>query len=213
MHYYSFNIADYRKDTVHLTPVEHFIYRSLIDWYYLDEQPIPKKTQQVMRRLGLGSDGLSSLQNVLDDFFVESEFGYKHARIEQEIDAYRAKAEVSRVNGSKGGRPKKPRKTQQVILANPEKPSRNLTNNHKPITNNHINTSRFTPPTVDEVAAYCSERNNNINAEDFVDHYEANGWMRGKTKIKDWKACVRTWEKNKVGRKEEQLDVFGAGGF
>ena len=30
--------------------------------------------------------------------------------------------------------------------------------------------------------------------EEFIDHYEANGWMRGNTKIKDWKACVRTWE-------------------
>lgn len=52
----------------------------------------------------------------------------------------------------------------------------------------------FKPPTVSEVAAYCSERNNGINAQKFVDHYEANGWMRGKNKIKCWKACVRTWE-------------------
>lgn len=53
---------------------------------------------------------------------------------------------------------------------------------------------KFKPPTVSEVAAYCSERNNGINAQKFIDHYEANGWMRGKNKIKCWKACVRTWE-------------------
>ena len=35
-----------------------------------------------------------------------------------------------------------------------------------------------------------------MDAQNFVDHYIANGWMRGKAKIKDWKACVRTWEKN-----------------
>ena len=55
--------------------------------------------------------------------------------------------------------------------------------------------SRFSPPSVDEVRAYCQERGNNIDPQHFVDYYETNGWMRGKTKIKDWKACVRTWEK------------------
>ena len=55
---------------------------------------------------------------------------------------------------------------------------------------------RFVPPIVEEVFNYCNERCNNVNAQEFVDHYSANGWMRGKTKVKDWKACVRTWEKN-----------------
>ena len=55
---------------------------------------------------------------------------------------------------------------------------------------------RFTPPTVDEVRAYCLERGNTIDPQKFVDYYETAGWMRGKNKIKDWKACVRTWEAN-----------------
>ena len=54
---------------------------------------------------------------------------------------------------------------------------------------------RFTPPSLSEVEDYCQERENGIDAEAFLNHYDANGWMRGKTKIKDWKACVRTWEK------------------
>src|SRR5262249_9443008 len=58
----------------------------------------------------------------------------------------------------------------------------------------------FLPPSIDEVAAFCRERGNGIDAEEFVSHYQTNGWMRGKSKIKDWKACVRTWEANK--RKE-----------
>ncbi len=58
------------------------------------------------------------------------------------------------------------------------------------------NTNRFTPPTTDQVAKYVAGRDIKINPQQFVDHYETNGWMRGKTKIKDWKACVRTWEKN-----------------
>lgn len=54
--------------------------------------------------------------------------------------------------------------------------------------------SRFTPPTLKEVISYCRERQNTVQANKFLNHYEANGWMRGKSKIKDWKACVRTWE-------------------
>ncbi len=53
----------------------------------------------------------------------------------------------------------------------------------------------FTPPTVEEVAAYCQERKNNIDPQAFVDFYEVSGWIRKNTKIKDWKACVRTWER------------------
>ena len=53
---------------------------------------------------------------------------------------------------------------------------------------------RFTPPTVDEVRAYCQERGNNVDPQRFVDYYSSNGWMVGKSKMKDWKAAVRTWE-------------------
>lgn len=56
--------------------------------------------------------------------------------------------------------------------------------------------SRFSPPTVDEVRAYCIERGNNVDPDRFVDYYSSNGWMVGKSKMKDWKAAVRTWEKN-----------------
>lgn len=57
-------------------------------------------------------------------------------------------------------------------------------------------TKRFKPPTIEEVQAYCKERKNNVDAQRFVDFYEAKGWMLGKNKMKDWKAAVRTWERN-----------------
>lgn len=56
--------------------------------------------------------------------------------------------------------------------------------------------TRFTPPSREEVQAYCLERKNNVDAERFIDHYTSNGWMVGKNKMKDWKASVRTWERN-----------------
>ena len=62
--------------------------------------------------------------------------------------------------------------------------------------NNNISGKRFKPPTVDEVKAYCIERQNNVDAERFIDYYTANGWKAGKNTMKDWKAAVRTWERN-----------------
>ena len=60
---------------------------------------------------------------------------------------------------------------------------------------------RFTPPTVDDVRAYCNEHGYGIDPEHFVDYYESNGWRVGKNPMRDWKACVRTWVKNEYSRK------------
>ena len=55
---------------------------------------------------------------------------------------------------------------------------------------------RFEKPTLSQITQYCLERNNSVNAEQFYDYYESNGWKVGKNSMKDWKACVRTWERN-----------------
>ena len=92
MHYYQFNIADYRKDTAHLTLLEHGIYRQLLDSYYLDEKPI--ETKSVMRRLQIATDEeKKAFENVLSDFFTLSECGnfYTHKRIEAEIAKYKSR--------------------------------------------------------------------------------------------------------------------------
>lgn len=62
---------------------------------------------------------------------------------------------------------------------------------------------RFVKPTVEEIAAYCAERQNGINPKRFFDSNEAKGWVVGKnqTPMKDWKATIRTWEEN---RKDER---------
>lgn len=67
--------------------------------------------------------------------------------------------------------------------------------------------TRFTPPTLEEVKEYCLERKNNVDAERFIDFYASKGWMVGKNKMKDWKACVRTWEqRNKTEAKPVEED-------
>ena len=67
---------------------------------------------------------------------------------------------------------------------------------------------RFTPPTVDEVREYCIVRSNSVDPQRFVDYYTSNGWMVGKNKMKDWKAAVRTWERD-PRRTQEQQNRFG----
>lgn len=57
--------------------------------------------------------------------------------------------------------------------------------------------ARFIPPTVDEVQAYCEERKNGVDARCFVVFYESKNWVVGKAKMKNWKAAVRTWERNR----------------
>lgn len=56
---------------------------------------------------------------------------------------------------------------------------------------------RFQKPTLEQVTAYCQERRSNVDPQRFIDFYESKGWLVGKTPMKDWKACVRTWEKDK----------------
>lgn len=66
---------------------------------------------------------------------------------------------------------------------------------------------RFSPPTVDEVRAYCREKGYCTDPERFVDYYTSNGWRVGKNPMKDWKAAVRSWngkEQNKHGKTESE---------
>ena len=68
--------------------------------------------------------------------------------------------------------------------------------NNTSINNTYNNTKKFKKPSIDEIKEYCKERNNNISPTTFFDFYESKGWMVGKNKMKDWRACVRTWENN-----------------
>ena len=62
---------------------------------------------------------------------------------------------------------------------------------------NESRTHKFVPPTLEEVKNYCQERNNGVDPNKWYDHYTAVGWKIGKNPMKDWKAAVRGWEKQK----------------
>ena len=73
--------------------------------------------------------------------------------------------------------------------------------------------TRFQPPQVEEVIAYCEERGNNVDAQRFVDYYTANGWKVGKNAMKDWKAAVRTWERADAPKETVADDDMGYNGI
>jgi len=146
VHYYKRNIGDYRRDAGHLSLLEHGVYQQLMDWYYLEEAPIPKETQTVFRRLAARTqDEQNAVLMVLNDFFKLGEKGYTHTRCDLEITEYRAKADKNASNGKRGGRPKK---TQSVSSGLPNKseanPTETLTN--KPINQPISKTSSLITP-------------------------------------------------------------------
>ena len=132
-------------------------------------------------------------------------------------------SEKRSINGTLGGRPTKAyepskSKTKSKVESKNESKNKANTEYENEYENNNIIDSEerdageetpapgrgkaktFTPPTVEEVEAYCRERENGIDGQEFVDFYTTNGWVQGKQgkPIKDWKACVRTWERNGI---------------
>jgi uncharacterized protein YdaU (DUF1376 family) len=147
MHYYQHNIGDYRKDTSHLTLLEHGIYRQLLDTYYLDEDPLSNDLAKLMRSHSVrNADEQQALQNVLTDFFELTENGYVHKRCEDGIAQFhgksakaRASANVRWSNKIKTAKQIKAKDNANALQTHSESNANGmLTNNHKPITN--INT-------------------------------------------------------------------------
>ena len=198
MHYYQFNVADYRKDTGHLSLLEHAIYRSLIDSYYLEELPLCSDNAKLMRSHSVRTkDEREAFNAVLDDFFILRDDGYHHQRCDEELARIYAKSEKARASAQKRWDKKnaKAMRTHSEGNANGMLPITQY-----PIPNTQTKekakTKRFVQPTYTEVLEYCQSRNNFVEAQRFIDFYKSNGWKVGKNKMKCWKAAVRNWEKN-----------------
>ena len=139
MHYYQFNIGDYKAATAHLTNEEDLAYRRLLDMYYDLETKIPLDFQWVARRIRVEA---SVLQDVLNDMFVRHDDGWFHARCQEVIEAYHAMAEKNRANGRMGGRKKNP---VGIPMATDSEPNAKATINQELVTNNELDTN-ICPP-------------------------------------------------------------------
>lgn len=122
------------------------------------------------------------------------------SQIDRDIEKYNAKCARNRENGEKGGghsppnapeRPRTPPKDKEKDKEKDKDKDKDISFPPNGVKEN----ARAHHPTVEEVAAYCRERGNRVDAERFVDFYASKGWKVGNQPMKDWKACVRTWER------------------
>ena len=77
-----------------------------------------------------------------------------------------------------------------------------------PIQSESESKRRFTPPSFDEVKAYCEERGNKVDPQAFIDFYTSKGWKIGKETMKDWQAAVRTWERRETTAPQKKPKQF-----
>jgi uncharacterized protein YdaU (DUF1376 family) len=127
MHYYNFHIGDYASHTRHLTVIEDCAYRRLLDYYYLHESPI--RQRDIARQINM-REYEQDVLTVLNEFFVSTEDGFINPRADIEIENFHAKIEQA----SRAGKASAERRS------NARSTDVQPTNNHKPITNNHIHT-------------------------------------------------------------------------
>lgn len=154
MHYYQFNIKDYSFVTIRMSLMEDLAFRRMLDLYYESENPLPFELKRIAKLIGM-IDYQEEIRDVLNEFWQETEQGWVNSRANEEIVKYQEKADTARANGKKGGRPPKPKKTQLVILDNPEETG--LKANHKPLTINHKPSNNICQLVADEFNDKLSE--------------------------------------------------------
>lgn len=158
--------------------------------------------------------------NMYGMFGVEVELPYMlkalFISLKEDIDNSKA----MRARGSKGGRPKgKPRvsESEKPEVSEDDEPlvsddSENSESQSNPIQSKPNQSKpkvrRFTPPSVNEVREYCSEKGYTFDPEAFVAFYESKGWKVGRNPMKSWQAACTTWEKRQGERREAAHDEY-----
>ncbi len=132
---------------------------------------------------------------------IQVAFGFIVNQFQVDNGKYRERCERNQANGKLGGRPKKNQSVSQKpngFFENPQKPNKTQQNPNDNDNDNDKKETRkkFIKPSLEDVRQYCQERRNNVDPRRFLDYYDSNGWMVGKNPMKDWRAAVRTWERN-----------------
>lgn len=222
MHYYSHNIGDYRRDTGHLTMLEHGAYRQLLDSYYLSEKPLTLNHADLMRtHCARTAEEVSAMENVLKDFFVATADGYIHKRCDIEIEAFHAKSTSASESAKARWARVRAEKEANAMRTHSEGNA-----NHKPITNNQEPQTKDQKPLspkattakkktkipdpfmlTAEMRSWAAESAPAVNVksetESFVDYW------RGEAKTKaDWPATWRNW----IRRAQQSAEKGGGRG-
>lgn len=133
MNFYPFHLGDYSSHTKHLTLLEDLAYRRMLDLYYTLEKPLPSEPEKVARLIGM-RDNIREVSDVLSDFFLKSEDGYRNSRCDKEIEIYKAKAERAKsANKSRWSA----NKSDSDVKSDMKSESNQIpTNNQEPLTKN-----------------------------------------------------------------------------
>jgi uncharacterized protein YdaU (DUF1376 family) len=196
MHYYQYNIGNYRRRTGHLTILEHGAYRSLMDTYYLEEQPLCVDIAHLMRTHSARTeDEQKAIKSVLSDFFILTEDGYCHADMDEKIAEYHGKSDKARKSAQiRWGKDANAMRTHTEGNAN-HKP---LTNNQEPVTKKRETSVPDKFEVTPEMFSWATEQGLpemriKPETENFLDRCRAKD-----IKYLNWVAAWRTWVRNAV---------------
>lgn len=183
-----------------MSPAQEGAYIRLLCYAWKDPDcSLPDDDDQLAILSRLGEGWLKGGSTVVRKCFNQSGSRLVHEGLKEIRNKHLEWSNKSREGGIKSGAARRLRSVKggsQMVEPNGNlsSSSSNKSNNYKRVVNSN---SSFTPPKLDEVKRYCEERNNGINAQQFIDYYEARGWSYGKgAKMKSWRAAVRTWESN-----------------
>jgi len=201
MYYYQHHIGDYRKDTSHLSLIEHGIYRQLLDLYYITEKPLDKKS---IRLIGARTDQeIATAELILNEFFEKKGTKYFHKRCDDEIQNYKLKS----FNASESSK-KRWNNIKKLHDANalPTQSERNA--NQEPITKNQKTSLPKDFKVSERVISWANEkgyRDLNKHLDNFILVAQSNNY-----KYTDWDAAfMRAIKDNwaKVTNKEVRLSL------
>ena len=109
MHYYKFNISDFRAGTHAMSELARWVYRDMLDIYYDTEKPLPLDNETLFDAMGAETDERKAvIERILRSKFTKTTKGYEHEICAAVIADYHANADRAKKNGKLGGRPKKP---------------------------------------------------------------------------------------------------------
>jgi len=210
MHYYKKNIGDYHKKAGRLTMLQHGAYTLLMDACY-DREKFPTLEDALDWLWASSKEEVEAVKFVLSKFFDwdDDNAAFVQQRIKEEIEKYHENAATNKRIAIERETKRREKRTKRDTTVNGDSTNLHLTKNQEPLTTNQepvkesrAKAKRFSPPSQDQAAMYFHELlnpNAKLEAEKFVDYWESVGWMRGRTKMKCWKASARTWNKNNFG--------------
>jgi uncharacterized protein YdaU (DUF1376 family) len=211
MHYYQFNIGDYKSHTEHLSEMEDLTYRRLLDWYYLHETPIPLDLNETARQIRMRSHS-DCITLVLQEYFERTEDGWIHHRANAEIlkagDKSQKASESAKARWNKA----------KDANALPTQSESNATHNTEHITQDtkhREKTQRGSRLPKDflftgEWLAFCKQQRPDLEPlrtfEEFKDYWISQPGQKG-TKT-DWFATWRNWVRRQSAPKQAFVNKY-----